>query len=129
MNERKDLTVTADDSAKRADRAVTVPAVDVYEDPQAITLVADLPGVSKERLHINVESDVLVIEGEASVATPGDLQLVLGELRAPVCRRAFRLGQEFDRAQINASLKQGVLTLRIPRAREAQARRIPVTAD
>lgn len=129
MNERKDLTVTADESAKREGRAVTVPAVDVYEDPQAITLVADLPGVSKERLHINVESDVLVIEGEASVATPGDLQLVLGELRAPVFRRAFRLGQEFDRAQINASLKQGVLTLRIPRVREAQARRIPVTAD
>ena len=63
------------------------------------------------------------------MATPGDLQLVLGELRAPVFRRAFRLGQEFDRAQINASLKQGVLTLRIPRAREAQPRRIPVTAD
>ena len=129
MNDRKDLTVTADDSAKREGRAVTVPAVDVYEDPQAITLVADLPGVSKERLHINVETDVLVIEGEASVATPGDLQLVLGELRAPVFRRAFRLGQEFDRAQINASLKQGVLTLCIPRAREAQPRRIPVTAD
>ncbi|WP_454675650.1 Hsp20/alpha crystallin family protein [Achromobacter pestifer] len=131
MNERKDLAVTPDESASRKPeaRAVTVPAVDIFEGPEGITLAADLPGVSKERLHINVESDVLVIEGEASVATPGDLQLVLGELRAPLFRRSFRLGQEFDRAQISASLKQGVLTLHIPRMREAQPRRIPVLAD
>ncbi|MFD4835941.1 Hsp20/alpha crystallin family protein [Achromobacter sp. NPDC058515] len=130
MNERKDLTVPAEASAadKRDARGVTVPAVDIFEDPEGITLIADLPGVSKERLRINVESDVLAIEGEASVATPADLRLVLGELRAPLFRRAFKLGQEFDRAEINASLKQGVLTLRIPRVREAQPRQIPVVA-
>lgn len=130
MNERKDLTVPADASAteKRDARGVTMPAVDIFEDPEGISLIADLPGVSKERLRINVESDVLLIEGEASVATPSDLRLVLGELRAPLFRRAFKLGQEFDRAQINASLKQGVLTLRIPRVRDAQPRQIPVVA-
>ncbi|CAB3898075.1 Hsp20/alpha crystallin family protein [Achromobacter animicus] len=130
MNERKDLTVPAEAavSDKRDGRGVTVPAVDIYEDKEGITLLADLPGVSKERLHINVEADVLQIEGEAAVETPSDLRLVLGEMRAPLFRRSFRLGQEFDRAQISASLKQGLLTLRIPRVREAQPRQIPVVA-
>lgn len=130
MNERNDLAVSKETPAaeKRDTRGVTVPAVDIFEDPAGITLIADLPGVSKERLRINVESDVLQIEGEASVATPTDLRLVVGELRAPVFRRAFKLGQEFDRAEINASLKQGVLTLRIPRVREAQPRQIAVVA-
>ena len=49
-------------------------------------------------------------------------------LRAPLVRRSFRLGQEYDRGEISASLKQGVLTLRIPRVREAQPRQIPVQA-
>lgn len=130
MNERKDLTVPAEAavSDKRDTRGVTLPAVDIFEDKEGISLIADLPGVSKDRLRINVEGDVLLIEGEASIATPADFRLVLGEMRAPLFRRAFKLGQEFDRSQINATLKQGLLTLRIPRAREAQPRQIPVVA-
>ncbi|MBV2160112.1 Hsp20/alpha crystallin family protein [Achromobacter denitrificans] len=130
MNEQKDLTVPAQEAAsdKRDTRGVTTPAVDIFEDPQGISLIADLPGVSKERLRINVESDVLLIEGEAAVSAPAGLRLVHGELRAPLFRRSFRLGQEFDRGEISASLKQGVLTLRIPRVREAQPRQIPVQA-
>jgi HSP20 family molecular chaperone IbpA len=131
MDEQKDLTVPAAQEAasgQREARGVTTQAVDIFEDPQGISLIADLPGVSKDRLRINVESDVLLIEGEAAVSTPADLRLVHGELRAPLFRRAFRLGQEFDRSEISASLKQGVLTLRIPRVREAQPRQIPVVA-
>jgi HSP20 family molecular chaperone IbpA len=70
---------------------------------------------------------MLVIEGEASVSVPADVRLVHGELREPLFRRSFRLGPEFDKDAITASLKYGVLTLQVPRIREAQPRQIPVT--
>jgi len=127
MNERNELAVKQEDRTGQP-RGANLPAIDIFEDPTGITLVADLPGVTKDRLNIKVESEVLIIEGEASVQVPAGVRLVHGEMREPRFRRTFRLGPEFDRDAISANLKQGVLTLRVPRIREAQPRRIPVTA-
>ncbi|WP_278490289.1 Hsp20/alpha crystallin family protein [Achromobacter insolitus] len=126
MNERNKLVVEQDGRSKEQ-RPATLPAVDIFEDATGVTVIADLPGVTKERLNVKVESEMLVIEGEASVQVPNDVRLIHGELREPLFRRSFRLGPEFDKDAISASLKQGILTLRVPRVREAQPRRIPVT--
>ncbi|APX78929.1 Hsp20/alpha crystallin family protein [Achromobacter insolitus] len=126
MNERNKLVVEQDGRSKEQ-RPATLPAVDIFEDATGVTVIADLPGVTKERLNVKVESEMLVIEGEASVQVPSDVRLIHGELREPLFRRSFRLGPEFDKDAISASLKQGILTLRVPRVREAQPRRIPVT--
>ncbi|CAB3951388.1 hypothetical protein LMG6001_02734 [Achromobacter insolitus] len=126
MNERNKLVVEQDGRSKEQ-RPATLPAVDIFEDATGVTVIADLPGVTKERLNVKVESEMLVIEGEASVQVPSDVRLIHGELREPLFRRYFRLGPEFDKDAISASLKQGILTLRVPRVREAQPRRIPVT--
>ena len=105
-----------------------VPPVDVFEDASGITLLADLPGVSKDRLELRVDGDALVIEASASTAGPQDMQLVYGEAQVPSYRRRFTLSRELDTTRIEAQLKDGVLRLSIPKAEEAKPRRIQVNA-
>jgi HSP20 family protein len=107
-------------------RATIVPAVDVFEDQTGITVVADLPGVSKDRLDVKVQDGNLVIEAEASVPTPDGLRLLHAEIPAPSYFRAFTLSPDFDTSKIEANLQDGVLKLRIPRSEKARPRRIEV---
>lgn len=103
-----------------------LPRVDVLEDDAGITLLADLPGVSKEQLDLKVEGDTLTIEGQVTPQTPDKLEPVYAEVRVPRYRRSFTLSRELDASRIEASLKNGVLNLRIPKQEHAQPRRISV---
>lgn len=103
-----------------------VPPVDIFEDDSGITLLADLPGVGRERLGVRVDGDSLTIEGTADVAGPREMELVYGEAQLPVYRREFSLSRELDASRIEAQLKDGVLRLTIPKAEEARPRRIEV---
>ena len=107
-------------------RAALPPAVDIVEDEAGITLWADMPGVSRERLGVRVDGDSLVIEGAAEVQIPEKLEILHGEIRNPYFRRSFTLSRELDTAKIEASLRAGVLRLRIPKAEEAKPRRIDI---
>src|SRR4051812_29833027 len=80
-------------SSSRPQRSV-VPAVDVFEDASGITLLADLPGVSKDQLEIRLDADALVIEGTVSPLTPEGLQPLWAELNVPHFRRTFTLSRE-----------------------------------
>ena len=124
---KQDLAPSAHPS-NTARRPAFRPAVDVFENKDGITLVADLPGVSQERLDLQVEADQLTIEAEASFDLPeamATLQPDAGKLRF---RRVFTLGKELDAENVSADLKNGVLTLRIPKAAHAQPRKIAVQA-
>ncbi|TFZ05842.1 Hsp20/alpha crystallin family protein [Ramlibacter henchirensis] len=103
-----------------------VPPVDVFEDESGITVLADLPGVSRDRLGVRVDGDSLLIEGTAEVAGPKDMDMVYGEAQVPAYRREFTLSRELDASRIEAQLKDGVLRLTIPKAEEAKPRRIEV---
>lgn len=114
-------------AARTADsERAALPAVDVYEDESGITLLADMPGVSRDRLELHVEGDALSIEGSVAALTPEGLEPVYAEVRVSRYRRSFTLSRELDTARIDASLKDGVLTLRIPKQAHAQPRRIQV---
>lgn len=128
MNDQTTQVAKRDASQLPNKATALLPPVDVLEDENGITLYADLPGVSKDRLGIKVEGDVLLIEGEASVPVPTGLELTYAEVRAPHYRRSFTLSRELDASAIDASLKDGVLTLRIPKTEEAKPRRIEVKA-
>ena len=104
-----------------------MPAVDIYEDGHGITLWADLPGVSRERLNVHVQDGNLFIEAEASLDTPADLRLHHAEIREPRFVRVFSLSADFDISKIDANLNDGVLKLSIPRREEARPRRIEVS--
>jgi HSP20 family molecular chaperone IbpA len=114
--------------ARERERAL-VPAVDVIEDSAGITLLADLPGVPREKLHLQIDSDQLVIEGEVALNLPEGATPSHAELLVPRYRRSFQLSKELDGEQVSAELKNGVLKLRIPKARHAQPRRIEVRAS
>ena len=116
----------AADSAQET-RAL-LPRVDVFEDEAGITLLADLPGVPKDKLELRIDGDRLLIEGVVTTVMPPQLQSVHAEVRMPRYRRTFTLSRELDPGRIEANVKDGVLTLRIPRQEHARPRRIEVRA-
>jgi HSP20 family molecular chaperone IbpA len=126
MSDDKQVTTRA--QAELDAQHAVLPAVDVFEDAAGITLLADMPGVPRELLELKVEGDALLIEGTVRQATPDGLEPVYAEVRVPRYRRSFSLSRELDSAHIDASLKDGVLTLRIPKQAHAQPRRIAVAA-
>ena len=103
-----------------------VPHVDIFEDSQAIALRADLPGVRKEDLDIDVREGVLTL---AAVVDP------LPEKWHPLCTeyqvggfgRRFSLGERIDPEKINANLENGVLTLVLPKAESHKPRKVEIT--
>ena len=114
------------DANARAGQPFVVPPVDVFEDEQAITLLADLPGVPRDKLEIRVDGDTLLLEAQAAAVGPQDMELVYGEAQCPAYRRQFTLSRELDAGRIEAQLRDGVLRLTIPKAEEAKPRRIQV---
>ena len=99
----------------------------MFEDGSGITLLADMPGVPREQLELKVEGETLLIEGAVQPRTPEGLEALYAEVRVPRYRRSFTLSRELDTTRIEANLKDGVLTLRIPKQAHAQPRRIAVT--
>lgn len=121
--------VAAADNATTQQQAFVVPPVDVFETDNAITLLADLPGVPRDQLQVRVDGDTLVIEANATTTSgPENMELVYGELQCPAYRRQFTLSRELDAGRIEAQLRDGVLRLTIPKAEEARPRRIQVQA-
>jgi HSP20 family molecular chaperone IbpA len=129
----KEVRAMSDDkqaieTRREQDARSAIPRVDVYEDASGITLLADLPGVPRDKLELKVEGDTLLVEGTVQPQTPEGLEAVYAEVRVPRYRRSFTLSRELDSQRIDANLKDGVLTLRIPKAEHAQPRRITVQA-
>jgi HSP20 family protein len=113
-------------TARARETLTLTPLVDIFEDPTGITLLADMPGVAKNSLNVRVEADRLFLEGKADVEVPEGFSLYHSEVSESVYRRSFVLGPALDTANIDANLKDGVLTLRIPRSQEARPRHIEI---
>ncbi|WP_261803718.1 Hsp20/alpha crystallin family protein [Variovorax sp. PAMC26660] len=118
--------MTAQNGQSRYSDAALTPPVDVIEDEGGITLYADLPGVSRDKLNLHVEAATLTIEAESALAVPQDLKTSHTEVGLGRFRRAFTLSKELDTQGVTAELAQGVLKLRIPKAAHAQPRRIDI---
>ncbi|MDH6169255.1 HSP20 family protein [Variovorax boronicumulans] len=106
--------------------AALTPPVDVVEDAGGITLFADLPGVSRDNLNLQVEAETLTIEAESGLAVPDGLKTSHTEVGLGRFRRVFTLSKELDTEKVSAELAQGVLKLRIPKAEHAKPRKIKV---
>lgn len=117
--------VTKQAASSRSDTAL-LPPVDVIEDTNGITLCADLPGVPKDRLGLQIEADTLTIEGEVTLTIPEGMESSHAEVSLPRYRRVFTLSKELDTKKVGAEFNQGVLKLRIPKAAHAQPRKIEV---
>jgi len=113
-------------AASNRNEPTMMPPVDVIEDASGITLYADLPGVPKDRLNVQLESDTLTIEGEVTLDAPEGMEADHVEIRLPRYRRVFTLSKELDVNKVGAEFSQGVLKLRIPKAEHMQPRKVQV---
>ena len=109
--------------------APLVPPVDITEDVAGITVKADLPGVTKENLSIGVEGENLTIEATVNLGEPSQMQPVYAEIRVAHFKRTFVLGRDLDTGKIDAGIRNGVLTIRVPKLEQAKPRRIAVKAE
>ena len=105
-----------------------LPPVDISEDASAITIAADMPGVEKNAVSINVDGRTLTIEAPLALGEAISLVTMYAEIKANHYRRVFELSGELDTTSIDAGLVDGVLTLRIPKLERAKPRRIEVRA-
>ena len=104
-----------------------VPTTDIYETEQALTVVMEMPGVDRANLDINVENDVLSVAGRIDFSKYENLQPVYTEYNIGHYRRSFNLApNRVDQEKIKAEMKDGVLTLTLPKAEQAKPRRIAV---
>ncbi len=114
-------------SLRHAQGSGNVP-MNAWEDEDAITLEAELPGISLDDLQITVAGEVLTIEGERTT-TSEDRSLRLRERHAGKFRRQLKLASPIESKKIEARLVDGVLTVRLPKAEAARPRQIPVQSN
>jgi HSP20 family protein len=105
---------------------VFLPAVDIFETPEALTLVADMPGVAGDKVTLDIKDNHLVISGEISPPMAPAETLQLQEYYTGDFQREFHLGALIDQSRIEATMKDGVLRLLLPKAEKAKPRKIEV---
>lgn len=132
----QDMTMTpgrqpASTDGTEAMRAAVVyrPNTDILETEDHVVVVADMPGVTSETLDITLERRVLTIRGRVAPTAPEGYRRIHAEYGQGDFERVFTVSDEVDRDRIEASLKNGVLTLKMPKAPETKPRRIEVRAS
>jgi HSP20 family protein len=107
-------------------RPVFVPATDIWDSDGRLILVAEIPGVDADGIDIKVERAVLTVTARNRMTTPDGYSLIHAEYRDGDYERAFTLPAEIDVEHIEATVKDGLLTLVLPKITPAPARRITV---
>ena len=110
----------------QGEQRVYSPRTDIYEDGDAIYLIADIPGADEKSIDITLEKNVLSIQASPVYEYPENLRLVYAEYGIGDYRRSFALSNQIDQANIQADVKNGVLSLRLPKAGPVKARKIAV---
>ena len=103
-----------------------LPVSDIFETDHALNVVLEMPGVAKESVDIGIDNDVLKISGRIDIAKYEGLQPVYTEYNIGNYSRSFQLSNKVDQDGIKAELKDGVMTLVLPKSEKAKPRRISV---
>jgi HSP20 family protein len=103
-----------------------LPVTDIFETDQALTVVLEMPGVGTENVDVSVENDVLTIEGRIDHSKYDGLQPVYTEYNVGHYVRSFQISSKIEQSEISAELKNGVMTLVLPKAEKAKPRKIKV---
>ena len=104
-----------------------LPVTDIFETDQALTVVLEMPGVLKENVDVVVENDILTIEGRIDYSKYEGLQPVYTEYNIGHYVRSFQISSKIEQSEISAELKDGVMTLVLPKAEKAKPRKIKVS--
>jgi len=120
---------TGVEATEREPGVVMIPPADVFEDADGITLQLDMPGVARDRLNLQTDKNSLLIEGTAQLDMPQGMAALYADVRSTFYRRSFVLSDELQTDKTEANLKDGILTVRIPKRAEVRPRRIEVRSD
>lgn len=125
MSENRELTKRTEGMIERQRDLVTVaPIVDIYENEDEILLHADMPGVSKDKISVNIDNGTLEISGVRNLQVKGaESWTEFGDVEY---RRVFSVPQTIDVGKVNAEVKDGTLQLHLPKAEAAKPRVIEV---
>jgi HSP20 family protein len=126
--EKQEITTTTEDTERTRECRCFIPRSDIYELEDQIVIVADVPGVDEKAIDITLESNILTLSALVDPVIPEGYTLRYAEYEMGDYQRSFRLSNEIDSANIQASVKDGVLRLYLPKAEEALARKISVKA-
>ena len=103
-----------------------LPVADIFETEEALTVVLEMPGVSKENVEVSVENDVLTIHGRIDYSKYEGMQPVYTEYNIGHYLRSFQISSKIEQNAITAQLKDGVMTLVLPKAERAKPRKVKV---
>ena len=103
-----------------------VPTTDIFETEEALMVILEMPGVDRDNIEVSVENEVLTVEGRINFGKYEGLQPIYGEYNIGPFRRSFRISSRVDQDKISAEMRDGVITLVLPKAEEAKPRRIEV---
>lgn len=109
--------------------SVYLPSIDIFEDRDCIHIAADMPGVGEKDVNMTLENDVLTIEGRVAPVEVEGHSPVYTEYGVGDFFRSFVLTEAIDRDRIEATLKDGVLRIVLPRADAAKPKHIPIRAE
>jgi len=126
LEAEKQEVETVEGAERTRARRAYVPRVDIYETDNAIVLLTDMPGVDEDAIDITLEKNVLTINGLVEENNPDNYSLVYAEYQTGDFQRSFTLSNEIDRDKIEATVKNGVLRLYLPKAEPAKTRKITV---
>lgn len=124
----KEEAGAANDAERTRDCRCYVPRADIRETDEEVIIAVDMPGVDEKSVDITLEKDVLTISGTVNTAAPANYSPAYLEYGIGDYQRRFVLSNEIDRNKIEAKVKNGVLSLKLPKAAEAKARKIAVKA-
>jgi len=132
MADKQELQVQKKREVEKGQESTTptrafVPSADIYESDNALTVVLEMPGVSKEEIDVGIEDGVLTVEGRIDFSKYEGLQPVYSEYNVGPFRRIFRISSQIDQSGITAKLQDGIITLELPKAEAAKPRRIQVS--
>ena len=104
-----------------------MPTADVFETEDALTISLEMPGVSKDNVDVGIENGLLTVEGRIDFGKYEGLQPVYSEYNVGPYRRSFRISSRIDQERISAEMRDGIVTLVLPKAEETKPRRIKVS--
>ncbi len=125
MNKNMEITKRTENMVeKQQDLATVAPVVDIFENDEEILLHADMPGVTKDKISVNVDNGKLEISGVRNLQRKGVESWQ--EFDDVEYKRVFSVPQTIDVAKVNAELKDGTLKLHLPKAEAAMPRTIEI---
>jgi HSP20 family protein len=132
MAERKELQVQKKRELETREETtiparIYVPTADIYETADALSVVLEMPGVERSNVNVHVKDDVLRVEGRLDLSKYQGLQPLYTEYNVGHYARSFEISNKIDQSKISALMKDGVVTIVLPKAEQAKPRKIEVS--